>query len=612
MFTRRAIDVFNPVTSGGAARGADMGEALVWGSEIELVVGSSAASGGAIIFASKAAMDADLAHVAGKAAWVVGDATVANNAIYRKTGISGSGSWVYAGPLPYQVISLAVTGTANALVAVSNVPVPTTDRAALLLLPTPLANTGPVTIAVNGAAALPVLDRNGAALTEGFFLSGGSAMLVRSGSAYRAFLDNDYAGAMATIVATLAELNTLYLGEKTTFPALDNAGNALISGALVSITGQPDAEDDGMYVWRDGAWQAIGVMPAAFFRTETIFVDATQAAAGEVDVPGGYVPGNIMVARNGAILKIGPSPGLGDLDDDADASDGVKLVFDPAYLAEKDFLFCQIQRPFNIATLDAADVPFAPPSGMTATQAQAAIAELHASKVPQTRTITTTGLLTGGAALSGNLTLTVPKASEAEAIAGTNDTKAVTPLGLAAAITAAGAAPAMVLIDSDVVASAAATIDIPLTGSYRRFRLVVDQIEPVTADQGLLARLSFDAGATYPAGTNYRQAGRYENSNGAAGSWSNGGSSAFFIGRNQPATSGWNAGLEIDITTPTGGRYASVSWRFDAYETGPHVSDVRASGRCIAASTAPSHVRLIYNSGNIAAGARWQLYGLRD
>lgn len=50
--------------------------------------------------------------------------------------------------------------------------------------------------------------------------------------------------------------------------------------------------------------------------------------------------------------------------------------------------------------------------------------------VPTTRTITAAGLATGGGDLAADRTITVLKASAAEVAAGTNDTKAVTPLAL--------------------------------------------------------------------------------------------------------------------------------------------------------------------------------------
>jgi hypothetical protein len=49
---------------------------------------------GMLGFETKALMDADLAHPEGTLALVTNDATAANNGTYRKTGASGSGSWV--------------------------------------------------------------------------------------------------------------------------------------------------------------------------------------------------------------------------------------------------------------------------------------------------------------------------------------------------------------------------------------------------------------------------------------------------------------------------------------------------------------------------------------
>ncbi|QUM72172.1 gp53-like domain-containing protein [Sphingopyxis granuli] len=50
--------------------------------------------------------------------------------------------------------------------------------------------------------------------------------------------------------------------------------------------------------------------------------------------------------------------------------------------------------------------------------------------VPTTRLVSAAGLATGGGDLAADRTITVPKASAAEVAAGTNDTKAVTPLAL--------------------------------------------------------------------------------------------------------------------------------------------------------------------------------------
>lgn len=64
--------------------------------EADIAALQSSQTSGFIGFETKALMDADLAHAEGTLALVTNDATAANNTTYRKTGGSGSGSWVAA------------------------------------------------------------------------------------------------------------------------------------------------------------------------------------------------------------------------------------------------------------------------------------------------------------------------------------------------------------------------------------------------------------------------------------------------------------------------------------------------------------------------------------
>jgi hypothetical protein len=64
------------------------------------------------------------------------------------------------------------------------------------------------------------------------------------------------------------------------------------------------------------------------------------------------------------------------------------------------------------------------------------IANALAGKVPATRTITASGLATGGGSLSDDRTISVPAASQVEAEAGIDNTKAMTPLRVAQAMAA--------------------------------------------------------------------------------------------------------------------------------------------------------------------------------
>jgi hypothetical protein len=64
----------------------------------------------------------------------------------------------------------------------------------------------------------------------------------------------------------------------------------------------------------------------------------------------------------------------------------------------------------------------------------AAMATVLASRVPSNRQVVGGGLVTGGGALDADRTLTVQKASSVEVFAGDDDSKAITPLGLRAAL----------------------------------------------------------------------------------------------------------------------------------------------------------------------------------
>jgi len=138
-YTKRAAEVFAPTTAGGAPRGADMGEAQTWGTEVERAIDEGAGDvdakveaerlareqaiadeiaaresgdqnlsdridlvegGVAVTYETRAQLFADLAHPADSIAHVYGDSNEAYRGVYKKSGGSGSGSWTRIGPLP--------------------------------------------------------------------------------------------------------------------------------------------------------------------------------------------------------------------------------------------------------------------------------------------------------------------------------------------------------------------------------------------------------------------------------------------------------------------------------------------------------------------------------
>jgi hypothetical protein len=122
----------------------------------------AALEGAALVFVSKAALDARLDHPANTSAWVVGDAAVANNGIYAKVGASGTGSWLRVADLPYSFIIAedGGAGTPNAIVATTDVPV---SGSALVILNLFETNTGsPVTVSFNGGSPLTIKTASGA------------------------------------------------------------------------------------------------------------------------------------------------------------------------------------------------------------------------------------------------------------------------------------------------------------------------------------------------------------------------------------------------------------------------------------------------------------------
>ncbi|MGB3349732.1 MAG: SGNH/GDSL hydrolase family protein [Brucella anthropi] len=191
VFTKKAVDIFAPVRADGTPRQVSNLDAQVWGSELETLVGGVIAAGGKI-YASKALMDADLSPSENTPALVIGDPVAANNGLYRKIGVSGTGSWQRLGDVPgYQIIPLTNTGagTANALRATSALPVPQADRSAILLLNVTATNTGAMTLSVNAEGARPLRTNSGQDINPAYVRTGMVLALVKEGVNYRLLSD---------------------------------------------------------------------------------------------------------------------------------------------------------------------------------------------------------------------------------------------------------------------------------------------------------------------------------------------------------------------------------------------------------------------------------------
>lgn len=170
-----------------------------WGAGIEAVIAAFTSNGG-LIYDTLANLNADLAHDANTSAWVIADATGSNNGIYRKIGASAAGSWSRVADLPYSFITASNVGggTPNAIVATTDLPIPSVDGKALISLPVFATNTAsPVTVAFNGAGPLTIKSNSGSDITVGGLTSGMIVAGYVSGSTFRLLSDQSGAAVLA-------------------------------------------------------------------------------------------------------------------------------------------------------------------------------------------------------------------------------------------------------------------------------------------------------------------------------------------------------------------------------------------------------------------------------
>jgi hypothetical protein len=169
---------------------------------------SAFTTNGGLVFSSKSAMDADLNYPVNRMAWVVGDATPANNGIYRKTGGVGSGVWTKLADLPYSFIVATDSGegTPNAIKAATPVPV---SSSALVLLNVKNTNTGsPVTVSFNGGPPLTVKTNGGNNVAAGGLIADMVLAGRAVGSEFRLVSDQASAAIIAQAEAVLANIDS--------------------------------------------------------------------------------------------------------------------------------------------------------------------------------------------------------------------------------------------------------------------------------------------------------------------------------------------------------------------------------------------------------------------
>jgi hypothetical protein len=297
---------------------------------------------GSVVFANRAAMDANLSYGADTMAWVISDPVAANNGIYQKNSASGFGAWVRRGDLPYSFVkaSDAGAGSANSIIATTSTPLPTVDGAALIALNIFEANTAsPVTVAFNGGIALTIKTNSGNDIAAGGLTAGMIVAGYVSGPTFRLLSDQASAAiqtaaeaaqmaaetaqtaaeaAQATVEGVLADLATDV--SRATY-AVGGAVQSVTIGvsdpgfAIIAIDGV--LQDDSTYLISGttvtpvgGNWPGDGVTPnmevitfaaVSFPLTQVIrkryinvsdYVPGNDAQAPQAGVPPARAPGN--------------------------------------------------------------------------------------------------------------------------------------------------------------------------------------------------------------------------------------------------------------------------------------------------------------------------------
>lgn len=243
LFTKRGVDVFAGYDGAGNARTIDTHDVQVLLTELETLISAVTTAGG-VLFSSKATMDATLTYAANTPALVIGDATTANNGLYRKSGTSGAGSWIRAADVPgYSFVRAtnAGAGTANAIVATTAVPV---NESQLITLPIVATNTTtPVAVAFNGGSALTIKTNAGnnpaaGGLTEGMVAAG-----YISGATFRLLSDQ----ASAAIQTAAEAAQTAAEAAQVAAEAAANQAEAIVGfdGTASTVVVDPPAAGAG-------------------------------------------------------------------------------------------------------------------------------------------------------------------------------------------------------------------------------------------------------------------------------------------------------------------------------------------------------------------------------
>jgi len=348
----------------------------------------------------------------------------------------------------------------------------------------PLANTWPLLQTMAGGLAM-----------AGNKITGLGAPDDAADATTKAYVDAQVSGTFPHAACACASTANIDLA---TGGLLTIDGVTLLAGDRVLVKNQTAPAESGIYVAAAGAW------------TRATDMDASAEFAGTVPVTGGTTQSNRLYGITAAV----PTPGTDPVNftllssGNVITADGTTIVQTGSTLSVGTVPVAQVTGAVpNTRTVLGSGLAVSSPAGGAlsanqtitvpkATGAEAstgtddtkavtplALATPLATKVPTARTITTTGLLTGGNDLSVNRTFDVPKALAGDVSSGasiyTVDTKALTPLTLGSAVaTPRTELQASVTFQVPIKGTVDLLVDLPTTGSALDDCYVVTEFTP--------------------------------------------------------------------------------------------------------------------------------------
>lgn len=293
-------------------------------------------------------------------------------------------------------------------------------------------------------------------------------------------IDIDVAGLLASLAGKAAAIHTHVIADTTglqsALDAKEAVANKGVANGYASLDGtgkvpsaQLPAAVFGALAYQ-GVWNAntnTPTIPAASSANKGYYYKVTTAGTTTIDGESDWKAGDWIVS-NGTSW------------DKADHTDQVMSV-------------AGLVGTISAAALKAAlAIAIADVSGL-----QAALD----AKAPVTRTVGVAGLATGGGDLSADRTITVPKASQAQAEAGADDASAMTPLKTKQAIDALAEGGGLTLLGTLTTTSGSSQSFTGIPAGYKALKCVLRNISG-TSTGSLRVALSSNNGASYGSSDN--------------------------------------------------------------------------------------------------------------